>query len=185
MILIDPHPSVPTENINLILTGFMGVGKTTIGVELAARLGREFIDIDQEIERRHGMPVTEIFRTMGEREFRQMEKDLIVDLCRNARSKVISLGGGAFMQEDVRNACLSTSLVFHLHLSWEAWKTRLLHIMDSRPVLHGKSMEEIEALFRLRGETYALSHWTVETDDATPEEAADRILRILEARPLP
>jgi shikimate kinase len=164
---------------NLVLIGFMGVGKTTIGTVLAEKLNRDFIDVDREIEKRHGMPVTEIFKTMGEKHFRQLEKEYIVDLCRNSTMNVLSLGGGAFMQEEIRSVCLAETLVIFLDLSWEAWKERLPLIFDSRPVLQNKSIQEIEDLYRARQHAYSLNHLKVSTDGFTPEQVADSIIKML------
>jgi shikimate kinase len=157
----------------------MGVGKTTIGQLIANKLYRDFIDVDHEIEKQHNMPVTEIFKTMGEKNFRQMEKDYIVDLCYNSRLKIVSLGGGAFMQEEIRASCLSTSIVFFLDLSWSSWKDRLHLIVDSRPVLQNKSLEDIESLFNARQHVYEINNSTVSTDDSDPQEVADYIIRTL------
>lgn len=171
--------NIPIKERNIVLTGFMGVGKTTIGKIVADRLYRDFLDADHEIERRHGMPVSEIFKTMGEPKFRRMEREYIIDLCENTRLKIISLGGGAFMQEEIRKACLSTSIVFFLDLSWDSWKDRIHLIMDNRPVLQAKSMEEIEQLFYSRQQAYSLNNSTVKTDNLDPGEVADQIIRTL------
>lgn len=157
----------------------MGVGKTTIGHLLAKKLYRDFIDVDYEIEQQYKMPITQIFKSFGETKFRQMEKEYISNLCTNSRLKIISLGGGAFMQEEIRNICLSTSIVFFLDLTWETWKDRLQLIVDSRPVLQNKSLEEIENLFYTRQNLYALNHSSVNTDHLDPEEAADYIINTL------
>ncbi|WP_123041774.1 shikimate kinase [Cohnella candidum] len=166
------------EAKNIVLTGFMGCGKTTVGQLLAKRLNREFLDADLEIERRQGMPVTEIFKTQGEPAFRQMEKDLILDLCRHSRGKIISLGGGAFMQEEIRNACLASSDVFFLDLGWESWVTRHHLLMETRPILQSRSIDETRRLFESRHPVYALSHHTIRTDDTSPEEIAEQIIRM-------
>src|SRR5688572_17904314 len=79
---------------NVILTGFMGSGKTTVGRRLAARLGWRFADLDRMIERRAGLPVGEIFRRRGERAFRRLEHRVIRSLARR-RGWVIAAGGGA------------------------------------------------------------------------------------------
>lgn len=167
--------SLPT----IVLTGFMGVGKTTVGKILADKLGLPFIDVDQEIEKQHNMPITEIFRTMGESAFRRMERDFIAGLFDPANPKIVSLGGGAFLQEEIRSACLSSSQVFHLTLPWESWKQRMLNLQEGRPLLQNKTPEEIEALFRKRQQTYALSHWTIDTDGISALEAANRIIDIV------
>jgi shikimate kinase len=157
----------------------MGVGKTTIGVHIAKKLERDFIDVDQEIEKKYDMPVTQIFKTMGEQKFRQMEKEYIVDLCLNSRLNIISLGGGAFLQEEIRNVCMSTSIVFFLDLPFSSWKDRLHLLMDNRPVLQNKTLEEIEELYYSRQSIYAINHSKVNTDNLDPEEVADHIIHTL------
>lgn len=163
---------------SIVLVGFMGVGKTTIGKIVAKKLYRDFIDIDEEIEKEFGMPPTEIFATYGEKVFREKEKELLVSLSQKPL-QVISVGGGAFMQEEIRKACLANCLVFHLDLSWEHWKERLPLIIDSRPVLQNKSLDEIEELFYKRQEAYAHHHSKVNTDHLNEEEAADCIIKSL------
>lgn len=172
MILIMNN-NIPLNQKNIILIGFMGAGKTTIGQLLAEKLGRDFLDADQEIERKHGMPVTEIFKSMGEPAFRQMEKDYILELCHESREKVVSLGGGSFMQDEIRSACLDNGIVYHLDLTWESWKERFEDLIDTRPILQSRSLEEIEELFNSRKRIYADNHRTVAVDALTPEQIAD------------
>jgi len=155
----------------------MGAGKTTVGLLLADRLQREFVDVDHEIEKRHGMPVTEIFKTLGEPAFRNIEREFIVDRCKAAKRQIVSLGGGAFMQEPVRDVCLNGSIVFYLEITWERWKDRVQLIKDTRPMLQQRTMEEIEQLFHARHAVYSLSHYCIRTDGSTPEEIADAIIR--------
>jgi shikimate kinase len=164
---------------NIILIGFMGVGKTTIGNVLAKKLYRDFIDVDQEIEKQRNMPVSQIFKTMGEKQFRQMEKEYIVNLCLNSKLKIVSLGGGAFLQEEIKNVCLSTSIVFFLDLEWKSWKDRLHMIMRNRPVLQNKTLQEIKDLYHYRQSLYSLNNSKVSTDNLDPEEVADYIIHSL------
>jgi shikimate kinase len=177
MTLIDKNISLREKNI--VLIGFMGVGKTTIGKLVANKLYRDFIDVDQEIEKQYKMPVSEIFKTIGEKKFREAEKNFISDLFKNTRLKVISLGGGAFLQEEIRNICLSTSIVLFLDLSWDSWKKRLSMIVDSRPVLMDKSIEEIEKLYYKRQNIYSLNNSKISTDSLDPQEVADYIIETL------
>jgi shikimate kinase len=104
---------------------------------------------------------------------------MIRDICTNTRLKVVSLGGGAFMQEETREVCLSTSIVFFLDLSWDSWKNRLDSVLGSRPVLQDKSLKEIEELFYKRQNIYAFNNSKINTDHLNPEEAADYIIDTL------
>jgi len=170
---------VPLRQKNIVLIGFMGVGKTTVGQLVAGKLYRDFIDVDQELEKQHNMSVSEIFASMGEKNFREMEEKYICELVTNTRLKVISLGGGAFVNERIRKMCLDTCIVFYLDLSWENWKKRLHLIMNNRPVLQDKSLEEIEELFYRRQNDYENNNSKIATDDLNPEEVADYLVSSL------
>lgn len=166
---------VPLREKSIVLIGFMGVGKTSIGRAVAKKLYRDFIDIDEEIEREYSMPTSEIFQTIGEEAFREKEKTTIINSCKQ-KLKIISVGGGAFLQEEIRNTCLSESIVFFLDLSWEHWQERISLLIDSRPVLQGKNIDEIKELFHKRQPIYAKHHSKVETDNLIIDEVADFIV---------
>lgn len=138
---------------SLVFIGFMGVGKTTVAKLVAKKLYRDFIDIDEEIEKEFQMPITKIFEELGEKKFREKEREMVLHYCKQPL-KVISLGGGAFMQEEIREACLKHSIVFYLDISWESWKDRLHMLVDSRPVLRNKSIKDIDTLFNERKTFY-------------------------------
>ncbi|WHY78765.1 shikimate kinase [Neobacillus sp. WH10] len=163
---------------SIVFIGFMGVGKTTIGKLVAEKLNREFIDIDEEIEKEYGMKVSEIFNKIGERSFREKEKSVITSLCEQ-KNKVLSLGGGAFLQREIRKVCLSASFVIFLDLSFDNWKERISQIIESRPILQGKSIDEIKELFYKRQEIYSNHHLKVITDNQDPEEIAKLIINKL------
>ncbi|PLR85404.1 shikimate kinase [Bacillus canaveralius] len=160
---------------SIVFIGFMGVGKTTIGKLVAKKLYRDFIDIDDEIEKEFNMPVSQIFEKIGEKAFREREKSLIIDLSKQ-KLHIISVGGGAFLQEEIREECLASCIVFFLDLSWESWKERISLIIDSRPVLQGRSIDEIKELFYKRQEIYSTHHSKVQTDNHDIEEIADYIV---------
>lgn len=164
---------------SIVFIGFMGVGKTTVGKELAKKLSRRFIDIDEEIENEFNMPATEIFKTFGEKAFREKEKSLITHFSKQ-NLNIISVGGGAFLQDEIREICLTNCMVIFLEMSWELWVDRIPLIIDTRPVLQGKSMDEIKDLFDKRHESYSTHHVKVLTDHMTPEDAADYIIETLE-----
>ena len=161
---------------NIVFIGFMGVGKTTIGKRVAQKLYRSFIDADDEIEKAFGMPPKEVFKKYGEKIFRDKEREIITHLCTEQKLHIISLGGGDFMQEEIRKACLENCIVIYLDLSWEHWKDRIGLIIDSRPVLQGRSLDEIEELFYKRQEYYEVHHSRMETDEQDPEEVATHIV---------
>ncbi|CAH0311827.1 shikimate kinase [Peribacillus sp. NPDC094092] len=171
--MINKNTSLRMQSI--VFIGFMGVGKTTIGQKVARKLYRDFIDIDQEIEKEFNMPTTEIFKKFGEKAFREKEKSVIESFSQQ-QLKIISVGGGAFLQEDIRNICLSNCIVFYLDLSWEYWKERIGLLIDSRPVLQSRSLEEIEELFYTRQEIYSYHHSKVNTNDLDVDEVADFIV---------
>jgi shikimate kinase len=160
----------------------MGVGKTTIGQLAVKKLDWEFIDIDQEIEKRHHMSIPAMFEQKGEDYFRKVERERIVDVCTKERQKVLSFGGGAYLQEEVRNVCLSHGIVVFLDLSWENWKERLPSIVHDRPLLKNKTLEEIKQLFEQRKQTYSQHHYHVATDGLDPETVATRILELIRER---
>ena len=116
---------------------------------------------------------------IGEKAFREKEKELIQNLC-DYKLKIISVGGGAFLQEEIRSVCLSSCIVFYLDITWDAWKNRLSSIIDSRPVLQGKSMEEIEELFYKRQEIYKNNyHSKIEISNQDMDELAESIVKTL------
>ncbi|MEN1968643.1 shikimate kinase [Lentibacillus sp. N15] len=170
--------NINNKEKSIVLTGFMGVGKTTVGKLLANRLNRTFIDIDKEIENEYQKPITKIFKTIGEKAFRQKEKETVIHYAKQG-GKIISLGGGAFMQKEIKDACLENCIVIHLDISWKAWKERMSMLVEGRPVLQSKSIEDIEALFSRRRETYLKSHFTLITDDYSEEEVTENIINKL------
>lgn len=163
---------------NIVFTGFMGVGKTSIGKAVAKKLYRDFVDIDEEIEKKHHMPTTEIFKNIGEQAFREEERNMIAYFCKS-KLKIISVGGGAFLHEETRKICLSECIVFFLDLSWESWQDRISLIIDSRPVLQGKSIDEIKTLFHERQAIYEEHHFKIKTDNLVIDEVADNVVHAL------
>ncbi|WP_338471964.1 shikimate kinase [Niallia sp. XMNu-256] len=168
----------PLREKSIVFVGFMGVGKTTIGKWVAKKLYRDFIDADEEIEKEFGMPTAKIFETFGEKTFREKEQSLIIGLSEQPL-KVISLGGGAFLNENIRKACLSNCLVLYLDLSFDNWKERMGLLIDSRPVLQNKSIEQIEELYYSRQPAYSLHNSKVVVDNLQPEEVSDYIVESL------
>lgn len=172
------YGEVRVRQQSIVLIGFMGVGKTTIGELVAQKLYRDFIDIDKEIEKEFKMTTTDIFKIHGEEVFRNYEKEMIQAFSKQ-KLKIISIGGGAYMQPEVREACLTNCTVFYLDVSWEEWKERLDILIDSRPILQSRNIDEIEELFHARQGAYSHNNSTLTVNYQSPEEVADHIVESL------
>ncbi|MEK6529885.1 MAG: shikimate kinase, partial [candidate division NC10 bacterium] len=146
---------------NIILVGFMGAGKSSVGRLLAKRLGRCFVETDDLIVARDGRSIAEIFRAEGEARFRQLEVDLL-DLLRLKRGDVIATGGGFPCREGRMDALKGMGTVVWLAGEFEALCARALR-SGSRPMLEGKPKEEVAALYRAREPYYRQAHLVVET----------------------
>ncbi|QDI91709.1 shikimate kinase [Salicibibacter halophilus] len=162
----------------ILLTGFMGSGKTMIGEALAKKLNKPFADIDKIIEEKEGMPIKDIFKKEGEAAFRAKEKAEITNYLTgaNVENAVVSVGGGAFLQEDIRDLCMENATVVFLHISWQAWLDRMDMLVATRPVLHGKTISEIRSLYEERQAIYARHHLKITVDGLDPEEASGKII---------
>jgi len=163
---------------NLILTGFMGTGKTTVGREVARRLGREFVDMDELIAQRAGKPIPAIFAE-GEATFRRMEAELCQELSQRS-GLVIATGGGALVPEENRRRMEESGLVICLNCSPEEILRRLERV-DDRPLLNVPDRrEEIERLLERRREAYAAIPCHLDTTGLTVNQVVERVLALWE-----
>ena len=157
------------------LIGFMGAGKTTIGRQLAARLGWKFIDLDREIEQREHRPVADIFRESGEPHFRSLEEQCLKELSTSNRA-VIALGGGAYLNPNNRAVADDTGLTVWLKVSFAKVADRVK--MDgTRPKFENR--EEADRLYQSREPYYALARVHVSADEGTPDSVADEIIGVI------
>jgi shikimate kinase len=169
---------------NIVLVGLSGSGKTTVGRLLAKRLGWRFIDTDREIQRVHGQSVQSIFRDHGEPRFREIEADMIVEVCGRTH-QVIATGGGSPVAEANRARMLDGNLVIFLEGSPAVLATRLTRSIarEPRPVLGDSNLEErLAALAEQRDLAYRCAHHVVQTDHRMPREVADVIADLVRAR---
>ena len=165
----------------IVLVGFMGAGKTTIGNLLAARLGLPFIDSDQVIEQRAGRPVWQIFAEDGEPAFRALEHQVIAELLDgpDPPSVVLALGGGAGEHPGTRDR-LGRAQVVYLQVGY-AQALRRVGGDRGRPVL---ARPDLAALYERRLGVYAdLATLTVPTDGRRPEAISEDILARLVTEP--
>lgn len=169
------------DDRNIVLTGFMGTGKTTVGAIVADRLGYDVVDTDAVIVGRHG-PIPEIFATGGEAAFRSLEREVAAELA--DRSRLVIATGGRMVLDPVNAVALGDSgVIVCLCATVETLLDRLLAGgTDDRPLLAGDDPAgTIAALLAERAAGYGRFPG-VDTDDLGPEEVADRVLAtVLEA----
>jgi shikimate kinase len=158
----------------VVLVGMMGAGKSSVGRALARLLGLPFYDADAEIEAAAGYGVAQIFSDYGEDEFRRLERQVILRLLGQGRC-VLSLGGGAFMDEGTRARILESALSVWLKVDHDLLMERVLRHGD-RPLLKdGDPRKKMAALLALREPVYALADLTVLCDDRPVPQTAQRV----------
>lgn len=165
---------------NVILIGFMGAGKSSVGRLLAKRLGRCFVETDDVIVAKEGRSIPEIFRAHGEGRFRELEAELL-DLLRLKRGDVIATGGGLPCREGRMEALKAMGRVVWLAGDFDALYERALR-SGSRPLLDGKPREEAVALYRAREPYYRQAHFSVDTSAMGVDQVVSRILSLLRER---
>lgn len=167
----------------VVLVGLRCSGKTTVGELLAERLGWGFLDSDDEIVRRAGRPIREIFEKEGEPVFRRIESEVIKDLCSRERL-VLATGGGAVMDPSNVEAMRKDALVVHLdagpEVLWERMK-RDPATFEQRPALTEEGgLAEMQEIARRRAELYAKArHIALDSGRLGPDELAGRIVEEL------
>jgi len=153
----------------------MGVGKSTLGKIVAKQLNLKFIDTDLNIEKRWSMKIWEIFENKGENFFRIEEEKEVIE-CLKKNKTVLALGGGAFMNKNIRNLILKNSLSFWLDLNL---KTIALRVKwnKKRPLLNQQNAEEIiKKLYSKRKNIYKLAKYKINCNKMTKEEIAKKII---------
>ena len=168
---------------NIFVTGFSGSGKTTVGRVVARRLGWRFVDNDEEIVREAGMSIEAIFAEMGESHFRELERQCLTVLCQGDQ-QVVSTGGGIVTDEANRKLMERNGVIVFLEARPETIYERLAQQGSEgdgpvvRPMLTSSDpLARIRALKAERQAGYALAHWTVHTDQLSPEEVAQEAVR--------
>lgn len=161
---------------HIILIGFMGAGKTTVGKRLAEMLSRRLLDMDSMIEETAGMSVSRIFDVMGEEAFRRIESEVLVDLAASEEAAVVSTGGGVPLREENRKALREMGLVVYLRVDPDTVLERLADD-TSRPLLAGADKRErVESLLAIRDPIYReTAQRTVAAAGRSPEEIAREI----------
>jgi shikimate kinase len=171
---------LPARISRIVLVGFMGAGKSTVGALLAPQLRWRFLDADAVLESRHEATIAEIFATQGEPAFRRLEAEVIRDLL-HEQNLVLAVGGGAIETDATREAIFSSpeTCVVFLEAPLEIMIERCEQQPDAavRPVL--KDRERLKTRFENRLPHYRNAHLVVETAARTPQETVQHIIESL------
>ena len=164
----------------IFLVGMMGAGKTTIGRQLARLLGREFIDLDHELEARCGVRVSLIFDIEGEQGFRKREAALL-DECTRRPGIILATGGGAILAPENRRCLNERGLVLYLRASAEELFRRVARDR-SRPLLQTADPQgKLRELLALREPLYeSVAHLTIDTGAAPVSHLARELLPLIQ-----
>lgn len=166
-----------STKVNLILTGLMGCGKTTVGRLIADQLGWTLIDTDRLIEETTGCSIPVLFREKGEAFFRRVEKETIQGLVGRTRT-VVATGGGAVLDEGNRRVLQALGLVVYLQTTPEALAARVGRSGD-RPLLSGEDpVAVLAALLKAREQYYSEADEVITTDGRTPAQVGAEIIRL-------
>lgn len=162
---------------HVILVGLPGVGKTTIGRAAAKQLGRRFLDFDQEIERRAGLEVREIFRLKGEEHFRELELALTQELS-TAEGMILSPGGGWITQARSVELLRAAGRIIYLRASPEAVARRLRRV-ETRPLLAGRDpVVALTELYERRRALYETADVVLDTETLARQQLIAKVVEL-------
>jgi shikimate kinase len=166
---------------NIVLTGFMGTGKTAVGKELARLLDVPLIDIDTEIEKSERMSINDIFKQRGESGFREIETGMIKEISQREHS-IISTGGGAVMKDENMKELRKSGIIICLMASPETILQRVGKSSE-RPLLQGENpSQKIKGLLHFRQPFYDKADIIIDTENRTPLQIAEEIAEYIRNR---
>lgn len=162
---------------NIILIGFMGSGKSSVGDALAKRLSYHFSDTDKLLEKKAGQTISQIFNDYGEEYFRNMETELLEDMQNTLENTVLSTGGGMPLREQNSTLLRKLGYVIYLKTSKEITLKRLKGDR-TRPLLQGDDIgDKVDKLINIRDPIYTkIAHKTIVTDDKTINQIVAAII---------
>jgi len=165
-------------NKNIVLLGMMGSGKSTIGYLLSKNINFNFLDVDKFIEKEEGLKIYDIFQKKGESYFRSLEEKITLKLLKNNKN-IISLGGGGFVNKNIRKEILKNHISF-----WLNWKnsTIIKRILKSkkRPIAFNSSKNNLEKLIRQRSDIYSLANYKINCETLTKNVIVKNIIELYE-----
>ena len=165
-------------NKNIVLLGMMGSGKSTIGFLLSKNINSSFLDVDKFIEKETNLKIHDIFQKKGENYFRDIEEKITLKLLKN-KGKVISLGGGGFLNKNIRKEILKNHISF-----WLNWKssTIIQRILKSkkRPLTKNATENDLKKLINDRLKIYSEANFKINCENLTKYMITKQIIEIYE-----
>jgi shikimate kinase len=162
---------------NIVITGFMGSGKSIVAEKLARKLGMEFVDMDQIIEKQ-GMSISDIFARYGEKYFREQESKLVKELSQK-ENMVIATGGGTLLSADNAKMLSEKGEIICLYADSKVLYHRVKR-KNNRPLLRGENLlDRINQLVEERKKIYDNIKLKIDTSDLNIQEVVDKIIDIL------
>ena len=163
---------------NLVLVGMMGSGKSTIGYLLSKKLKLKFLDIDNLIEKEMNMTIKEIFQEKGEKYFRNLEEKITIKYL-NLKNSVISLGGGAFNNQIIRNEVIKNNFSFWLNCSNSVLISRIKK-NTKRPIANKLNIAKFEELMNKRSKIYSKADFKINCSKLSKNEIITKIIELYE-----
>lgn len=168
----------PPRGAHLILVGLPGAGKSTVGREVADRLGWPFLDFDEEIERRAGLPVAELFARQGEAHFRSLERALTEEL-RGRTAAVLAPGGGWITNPGLAALLRPPGRIIHLDVTPIVALARMGKGVVRRPLLRGSEpLRALERLHEARAAHYASADFVVNAESVDLQDVVSAVARL-------
>jgi len=165
-------------NKNIVLIGMMGSGKSTIGYILSKSTNLKFVDVDNVIEKKTGLKIVDIFEKKGEVYFRNLEEKITLNLLKE-EEKILSLGGGAFLNNNIRKEVIESSLSF-----WLNWKSSTLikriYKNKKRPLAFDSSKNDLRKLITKRSKIYSEANYRINCESLSKSMIVKKIINLYE-----
>ena len=163
---------------NIVFLGMMGTGKTSIGFLVSKKLKLNFYDVDNYIEKKLDMKISEIFQNKGEVFFRKEEEKITLNILKKKKC-IVALGGGAFINKNIRNEVLKNHISFWLELESSTLLNRIKN-STKRPLAVNKTNNDLKKIIKKRTKYYSKALFKVNCDNQSKKEIVDKILDVYE-----